>query len=64
MVPLGLDVDVTGTLIEGIAEQELHGVHDVLVRGLDLGHGLHLDELLEVPEVNLGPHFLGRGAYR
>ena len=57
---LGLDMDVAGPLVKGVAEQELHGVHDMFVRGLDLRHGLHFDELFEVAEVDVGGHFLGR----
>jgi len=57
-------VNITGSLVEGITEQEFDGVHDMLVRCLDLGHGLHLDELFQVAQVDLGGHFLGCGRDR
>jgi len=60
-VTLWLDVNVARPLVKGVAEQEFHGIHHVLVRGLDLGYGLHLDKLFEIAQVDLGPHLFCRG---
>ena len=62
LVALGLDVDVAGALVEGVVEEVLHGVDDVLVVGLDLRRALEPHELLEVAQVGaLAMRLLGLG---
>ena len=57
---LRLDVDVAGTGVVGVLQHELDGIDDVLVARFDLVLGLHLDQLLEIAQVDTGGEvFLG-----
>ena len=57
---LGLDVDVAGTLLKGVLEEQVHGAHHVLVGAVELLVAAHVDKLLEVPDVERrGAHLLG-----
>ena len=54
-------MDVAGALVEGVLQQELYGAHHVAVGPLDLVPQLQADKLLQVPQVDGGPHLgLGR----
>ena len=52
VLALGLDVDVGGARVVGVLQEEVDGVDDVRVAGLDLRARLELDVLLEVGEVD------------
>ena len=52
VLALRLDVDVRGARVVGVLQQEVDGVDDVRVAGLDLRARLQLDVLLEVAEVD------------
>ena len=51
-LPLRLDVDIAGPLVEGIVQQELYCRDDMVVVGLDLVAALQPDILLQVAEIH------------
>jgi hypothetical protein len=56
------EVDVAGALVEGVIEQPVADVYDVLVVGVELAALAQLDELLEVGDRTVGALILFGGA--
>ncbi len=55
LIPLGLDVHVTGPLVKGVAEQVVHGIHNMLIRGGQLIVRPEANVLLQIPQIHRRP---------
>ncbi len=57
---LRLDVNVRGTVVEGVAQQVVHCLDDGLVRGVEFASGGKGDQLLEVLQLGTGGRKVAR----
>ena len=54
LVPFGFNMHITGPLVKGVTEQVIHGIDNMLVRGVEFIVRPKADKLLQITQIDSG----------